>query len=453
MTDFAGRILRPETGDWPIRSLMDNDFYKLTMGYFIFTFYRGTRVRFRFINRHKHIPVAAVVDEAELRASLDYARTLRYTRTDLAYLRGQNVYHDNMFSEEFLAFLANYQLPPYTLTRVGDQFEFTTEGNWEDVSPWETIFLAILDELFYRALLRTMSATELDIFFARASDKLYRKLQVIKKYPTMRFADFGFRRRFSHKWHQYCIGMAHEELGAQFTGASSTWMAFNMDLPPIGTNAHELPMVITALADTDDAKRDAQYEVLRKWERLFPKGGLRIVLPDTYGSRQFWKNMPQELAEDVVHNWRGERLDSGDPLEEAEHTIRRYAQFSIDPWKENKVTMPTDGNDVPLMVKIHLALEERIHHPFGWGTFFTNDTRGCHPDGERHVVINGRTLPITYDMAFQGHSFVAKPDEANGRPCVKLSNNTLKATGPKDEIEKYLRIFGHLGRGTQEVLV
>ena len=36
--------------------------------------------------------------------------------------------------------------------------------------------------------------------------------------------------------------------------------------------------------------------------------------------------------------------------------------------------------------------------------------------------------------------------EANGRPAVKLSDNPLKATGDRKEIERYLKIFGTEGQ-------
>ena len=45
--------------------------------------------------------------------------------------------------------------------------------------------------------------------------------------------------------------------------------------------------------------------------------------------------------------------------------------------------------------------------------------------------------------------------EADGNilPVVKLSNNINKATGPSDEVEKYIDIFGDGGRITQKVTV
>ncbi len=58
MTDFVRRIMRPEQPDWIIRSPMDVDFYKYTMGEFIERFYPGTIVKFTLINRDKSIPDA-----------------------------------------------------------------------------------------------------------------------------------------------------------------------------------------------------------------------------------------------------------------------------------------------------------------------------------------------------------------------------------------------------------
>jgi nicotinate phosphoribosyltransferase len=50
-------------------------------------------------------------------------------------------------------------------------------------------------------------------------------------------------------------------------------------------------------------------------------------------------------------------------------------------------------------------------------------------------------------------SLVCKALSANGRPTVKLSDNPAKAMGPKDEIERYKRIFGVGTQVAQEVLV
>lgn len=451
MTDFVGRILRPERNDCIIRSLLDVDFYKFTMGQFIFQNYRGTQVRFTLINRHLQIPIADLVDEAELRRQLDHVRTLRFTVTDMAYLRGQNVYQNNMFSEEYLNFLRTLQLGPYNLERKGAQYRLTFPGSWEVVTFWETVALAIISELLYRKLMSYMSKTELAVLYGRATDKLYRKLKELKQAASIVFADFSQRRRHGFLWQLFAIGMAREVMGPRFTGTSNTWMAFNQDLTPVGTNAHELQMVAVALAP-DEEKIMAQYRVLLEWEKLYGKG-LRIMLTDTYGSEQFFANMPPELAKHFATEWRGMRQDSGDPLAEEARYRKWLQQFGVDPVRDGKLFLATDGLDVSSMLKITAALGTSMPHGFGWGTMFGNDFLGCHPRGDERAVVDGRTLDLTWSELFRGHSIVCKIEEANGEPCVKISNNTSKATGPKDAIERYIARFGAKGRITQKVFV
>ena len=75
---------------------------------------------------------------------------------------------------------------------------------------------------------------------------------------------------------------------------------------------------------------------------------------------------------------------------------------------------------------------------FGWGTNLTNDFEGCAP------VPNERLKAI---------SLVCKVSEANGRPAVKLSDNPNKATGDRQEIERYIKVFGGQERVEKPVLV
>jgi len=418
-----------------VRSLMDVDFYKFTMGYFIFENYRRTTVRFDLINRATEIPLARIIDEEELRANLDHVRTLRFRKTDLYYLRGMDVYSKNMFSDEYIQFLANLQLPEYGLMRDGDQYILQFQGNWEEVTFWETIALAIISELYYRSLMRKMTQSERNVLYSNATSKLYEKLQTIKRrVPDVKIADFGQRRRHSFLWQKGAIEMAQEILGDSFTGTSNTYLAFNQDLTPIGTNAHELPMVVTALVP-DSEKKQAQYRVLREWGKLYGNG-LRIVLPDTYGSEQFFRDMPEDLAYDIAQNWRGMRQDSGDPFREADAFYAWISKFGANP--KEKVCIFSDGLDWGDIIKWHETYSNSMNVPFGWGTMLTNDFVDCDPTGN----------PL-----FKPFSMVCKVTRANGQPAVKLSNNPTKATGPKDEIQKYLMIFGNTGFTQQEVKV
>ena len=90
-------------------------------------------------------------------------------------------------------------------------------------------------------------------------------------------------------------------------GSSNTYIAYAHDLEAIGTNAHELPMAMAALAGTDEEVKSAQYRMLELWQQTY-QGELLIMLPDTFGTTQFLNDAP-----DWVANWTGQRIDSKDP--------------------------------------------------------------------------------------------------------------------------------------------
>ena len=86
-TDIAKRVYDHTFKLDPIiRSLLDTDFYKLMMLQMIWGLYRDVNVTFSLLNRTTRVRVADEVDEGELRAQLDHARTLRIhqKRNDLA---------------------------------------------------------------------------------------------------------------------------------------------------------------------------------------------------------------------------------------------------------------------------------------------------------------------------------------------------------------------------------
>lgn len=481
MTDFAARVLRPEANDLPVRSRLDVDFYKPTMGAYIHRHHKGVRVRFVLINRDLGIPLARIVDESELRAALDHMTTLPVRRTDTYYMAGMDVWGANMFDRSFLDAFAKSMLPSYQLTRVGDQFELIFEGEWGEVTFWETIAMAIIMELYYRGLMRRMPKSEVGLLYGAMANKLHRKLKRLKTRPGIRISDFGQRRRHSFLWQKQAVEMAVDILGGQFTGTSNTWMAFHHDLVPIGTNAHELPMVLTALRmlaarkggldpnspEYAETVRSAQYDVLREWSGMYGKG-LRIVLPDTYGSEQFFAGMPEDLADDVAREWRGIRQDSGDPVKECEDFISWLKGRGLDDAEiAGKTCIFSDGLDVKLdgygpvsddpdILELYDRFEGRISTPFGWGTNLTNDPKGCLPDPDG-IVPGLEDLGLDWKRVFKGFSLVCKvggvSDGADWISAVKLSNNFNKATGPKDMVEEYRRIFGKAGAVSQAVTV
>ncbi len=417
--DIATRVYNHKWKIDPIvRSLIDTDFYKLLMCQSVFHNKPDTAVTFSLINRSRHIPLADLIDEGELREQLDHIRSLRLSRGESTWLRGNTFYGKRqMFSSAFMEWFEGLRLPPYHLERKGDQYELTFQGSWPEVMLWEIPALAILMELRGRAVLDTMRRFELQVLYARAMTRVWEKIERLRGLDDLRIADFGTRRRHSFLWQDWCVQAMQEGLGDKFTGTSNCLIAMRREVEAIGTNAHELPMVYAALADNDEELARAPYEVLSDWHRDHD-GNLRIILPDTYGTKGFLDNAPDWLA-----GWTGIRIDSGDPATGAEIAIDWWRSRGEDP--REKLVIFSDGLDVDRIVELQAQFAGRVRVSFGWGTLLTNDFRGLVPGD-----------------ALAPFSLVCKAVSANGRPTVKLSDNPEKAMGPPDEIARYKRVFG-----------
>ncbi|MEP2473826.1 nicotinate phosphoribosyltransferase [Roseobacter sp.] len=419
MVDIARRAWNHKWKIDPIvRSLIDTDFYKLLMCQSVFRNKPNTRVTFSLINRSKDVPLADLIDEGELREQLDHIRSLSLSRGESTWLRGNTFYGKRqMFRPDFMEWFEKLRLPPYHLERKGDQYELTFEGSWPEVMLWEIPALAVLMELRGRAVLNTMGKFELQVLYARAMTRVWEKIEALRDIPDLSIADFGTRRRHSYLWQDWCVQAMQEGLGTAFTGTSNCKIAMTRELEAIGTNAHELPMVYAALAATDTALAQAPYDVLSDWHDEH-EGNLRIILPDTFGTKGFLDKAPDWLA-----GWTGIRIDSGDPATAAELAIDWWRKRGENP--ADKRIIFSDGLDVDKIRLLHSQFSGRTNVSFGWGTLLTNDFR--------RLVPGNRLAPF---------SLVCKAVEANGAPTVKLSDNPNKAMGPEDEIARYKQVFG-----------
>jgi len=430
MVDIATRVWNHKWKIDPIvRSLIDTDFYKLLMCQSVHRNRPDTQVTFSLINRSNRIRLADLVDEGELREQLDHIRSLSLTRGESTYLRGNTFYGKRqMFRPEFMEWFEALRLPAYHLEKHDGQYELTFEGNWPEVMMWEIPALAVLMELRSRAVLRDMGRFELQVLYARAMTKLWEKVDRLREVPDLRIADFGTRRRHSYLWQDWCVQALMEGLGGAFAGTSNCRIAMQRDIEAIGTNAHELPMVYSALANGDAELRQAPYDVLADWQEEH-EGNLRIILPDTYGTAGFLAGAPDWLA-----GWTGIRVDSGDPATGAETAIRWWQGRGEDP--RQKLVIFSDGLDVDKIISLQAQFRGRVRVSFGWGTMLTNDFTG---------LVKGDALAP--------FSLVCKAVSANGRPTVKLSDNPNKAMGPADEIARYKRVFGVGEQKALEVVV
>ncbi len=434
------------------RSLLDTDFYKLLMLQFIWKHYSRTHVQFTLFNRSSSGPVDTFAHE-ELIEQLDHARNVRFRRSELVWLAGNTFYgRRGIFEPGFLEWLErDFRLSDYELSVKDGRFHLSFDGLWTDTTMWELYSLSIINELRTRANLKKLSEFGLDILYAKAKTKLWDKIERLRGVPNLSVADFGTRRRHSFLWQEYVVEAMAANLGSGFTGTSNAFLAHKHDLEAIGTNAHEIPMVLAALAPQDDeeALRASQYHTLAMWQQTYD-GALRIMLPDTFGTTQFLEGAPDWAAD-----WTGQRVDSKDPYIAGDEYIEWLRSHDRDP--RDKLIIASDALDVEEILGLHAYFGgtlgsgttvrdfasaddfhdrhkwtpgRRIRFSAGWGTLLTNDFRGCDPSG---------------DGGFDPISLISKVSSVEGRPAVKLSDNYAKALGPPSEIERYRRVFGTAG--------
>ena len=440
-----------------IRSLLDTDFYKLLMLQFIWKHYPKTRVSFSLLNRST-MRLADMFSPAQIREQMEHVRGIRYRKSELVWLAGNTFYgRRGIFEPGFLEWLErDFRLSNYELTVVDGQFHLNFEGLWTDTTMWELYALSIINELKTRACAKRLSEFGLDILYARAKTRLWGKIERLRNVPDLHIADFGTRRRHSFLWQEYVVEAMADNLGPSFIGTSNAFLAHKHDLEAIGTNAHEIPMTLAALAPDDKALKESQYHVLDLWQQTY-QGALLIMLPDTFGTTQFLKNAPDWTAD-----WTGQRVDSKDPFIAGDEYIEWLKARGRDPGE--KLLIASDSLDVDEILALHAYFGgspqnstkptdfesaadfldrkkwipgRRIRLSTGWGTLLTNDFRGCDPAGG-----NG----------FDPVSLVCKVSEVEGKPAVKLSDNYNKALGPPAEVERYRRVFGTEGLSNLPVI-
>jgi nicotinate phosphoribosyltransferase len=458
--DFAKRAHDHNWAMDPItRSLLDTDFYKLLMLQFIWKHFPQTHATFTLTNRTPAARLGDAIELPRLREQLEATRRLRFRKSELIWLAGNSFFgRRGIFEPAFLDWLEHdFRLSDYDLSVEDGQLQLSFHGLWSGTSMWEIYALAEIGELKTRAALKQLSELELDILYARAKTRLWDKIERLRGIPGLSISDFGTRRRHSFLWHEYAVNAMRDGLGENFSGTSNAYLAYKHDLDAIGTNGHELPMAMAAMARDDNELRAAQYRLLELWQQSY-QGELLILLPDTFGTTQFLRGAP-----DWVANWTGQRIDSKDAYIAGDEYIAWLERHGRDPRKKRLIA--SDALDVEQILGLHAyfsgqlrngaspedfrsasdfrdasrwVAEPRIRFSAGWGTLLTNDFRNC------SLRDNGGFNPV---------GLVCKLHDVEGKPAVKLSDNLSKALGDAQETERYRRIFGAAGVADVPVLI
>ena len=383
---------------WLVNSLMDTDFYKVTMlqAFYHTAEFRSVDVEWKFCCRNRNgLDLTPLIPE--IHRQLEHLCSLSFTEQELEYL-GQFSYIKPDFIEFLRIFKLNMRF--VKLEPKDGDLNLRFRGPSLHVTLMEIYALAIISELH---TFRNCDGFDLSL----ARENLAAKIALIKNDKSLadlRFADFGTRRRASKAWQEEAIQTLKEQLPINFSGTSNPHFAQRFDLSPIGTMAHEWFQswqAVTRLAD-------AQKAALEGWVQEY-RGRLGIALTDCYSMDSFIRDFSDPY---FVKLYDGLRHDSGCPFAWAEKSIKMYKDMGIDPL--SKTLVFSDSLNFPRMLEIYKRFKGKIKLSFGIGTNLMND-------------VGNEPLNIVIKMV-----------AANGKPVAKISDEPGKSMCEDLSYLKYL---------------
>lgn len=387
-----------------LESILDNDFYKITMQCAVIRLFPDVKAGYRFINRGGHqFPEGF---GTELQHHVNAMAGLALTGEEKRFLALRCPY----LNPAYLDFLQGYRYNPAEVTIVqnGAGLEVKVQGYWYRTILWEVPLLALISELFYK--MQQMERISDDALVLRTRNKM----NVFKELGVT-VAEFGTRRRHSYQVQKNVVNTMMEYADNGFVGTSNVHLAMVYNTKIIGTHAHEWFMFHGARYGYKIANAFA----LKSWVKVY-KGDLGIALTDTYTTGVFFTQFSKQFAK----LFDGVRHDSGDPVLFAEKTIAHYQRLGINPL--HKSIIFSDGLTPEKVTTITQACRDRIGISFGIGTNLTNDV------GVQPMNIVMKLVEIaTPDMPFT--------------PTVKLSDEPGKHTGDPQMIRLARELLGITG--------
>ena len=386
-----------------VPSLLDTDFYKLTMMQVVLHHYASAWVRYAFKWRNwneMHLTIPLQDFKSKVDAEIDRLCELRITEDEVRYLTSIR-----FFKPDFIEYLRLFQLNrKYIKTFIeAGQLKIDIEGPWLNTILYEIPVLAIISELY-----SSSHGVDDETWMRDGRKRLKEKVRFLNKATIadkrFKFAEFGTRRRASYAWQEEVLKYLIDHCSDSLVGSSNIHFAMKLKIKPIGTMAHEF---FQAHQQLGPRLVDSQKIALQCWADEY-RGELGIALSDTMGFDKFLKDFDRFFA--LLFN--GCRHDSGDPILWTEKLIAHYKHMRIDP--KTKSAIYSDSLTLESAVDIFTRYHDQIQTSFGIGTNLTND------------------------CGFVAPQVVIKMVECNRKPVAKISDSEDKGMCEDPEFLDYL---------------
>jgi nicotinate phosphoribosyltransferase len=297
--------------------------------------------------------------------------------------------------------LRDLRLHPKDMVRIGEKDgEVTVEVEGGiSASLLETIVLAVVSELMTQLEFPTeaerRAASDRGVDFLAGEVKKLKAAVATAPGKSFRLTEAGTRRRFTLTHHRRIMELLRDEMPEQLFGTSNIHFAFDMNLRPVGTQAHEFGMLFQQHGGT---VKTSVSRALQAWVEEY-RGDLGYALPDVLTTKAFLESFDLYFAK----LFDGVRHDSGDPHEWTRLIVSHLEKLGIAP--ASKFAVYSDGLDFDKALDLWRRYEGNPWKTsYLIGTFLSNN-------------IPGR----------KALSQVLKLVAVNGQPVAKISDEPEKA--------------------------
>ena len=383
-------------------SFLDDDLYKFSQQNVCVQLYPNVRVKYKFVNRGKTVWPDGMANKLKERI-VKLSKEAIPTPDEIEYLG--NIRYFNPF---FIWYLSNYRFDPSEVKISQNIDELEIEGFWRTTILWECRILSMISELYYEMMGITLPERN-----------VLTKINMAKGWEfhqnDINFADFGTRRRFSFDNHDYVINDLLKSAGKNMVGTSNVYFAKKYGIKPIGTMAHELPMMMSALYGFSQANK----MTLDSWIKIY-QGDLGIALPDTWTTDVFLKDFNTYYAK----LFDGLRQDSGLPIDIGNKILKHYKDLNLDDFiiKSKTIVFSDNINSIKKILDIENEFRGKIRTSYGIGTWLTNNIPNVNP---LNMVIKLSAVEV----------------DGKWIDTIKLSDDKGKNTGNPETVELAKRVF------------
>ncbi len=374
-----------------ITSLLENDFYKFTMGQWIFHQFNHVRTHWGFKCRTPGVRFTSEM-VSEIKAQVAHYCSLKFSTSELDYLRGISY-----LKQDYIDYLSQWRPNAADICIGSDSpcgLSVEICGLENRISYYETPVMAIICEVFYRL---GGAKKSYETLFEGYKKQVADVVSGIKsgRYRVGFWSDFGFRRRLSKEAQAHFLGEVTGAKVAGFVGTSNVFLAKCFGVKPVGSVGHQATQLMQGLTQNPAY---ANKHFLESWHEEYGEVS-GIALTDCIGTDVFLLDFLPHFAA----TFDGVRHDSADPYVWGEKLLRHYELCGIDP--RTKTFLFSDGLSFERATQIWDYFHEKARVAFGIGASC------CSPKGD--------------DL-----NIVIKIIDVEERPVAKLSDVPITPTDP-----------------------